>query len=65
MREWKARRGLWLRNLGEVKRELAHERFPRSANEGLSATAALSEIALSLRGGGRRRLRRRRGTPRA
>lgn len=55
---WRARRRLWLRRLGLVKRELEHERYPRSASEGLSAMAALSEIGLSLGGGGRGRVRR-------
>lgn len=63
--KWNAGRRLWLRNLGAVKRELAHERFPRSAGEGLSEMAALSDIALSLHAVGRPRMRWRRGTPRA
>lgn len=65
MPNWAARRRLWLRNLGAVKRELAHERYPRSASEGLSQVAALCEISLRLVGGGRRPAQRRRGTKRA
>ena len=55
---WMAWRRRWLRNLSAVKRELAHERFPRSAGEGLWEVAALSEIGLSLLERGRRPARR-------
>lgn len=54
---WTAWRRRWLRDLGAVKRELAHERFPRSAGQGLGQVAALSEMGLSLLG--RRRPARR------
>ena len=61
---WRAWRQVWLRNLVQVKRELEQERYPRSGDEGLSQVAALSEMALSLGGGGRRG-RRSSGTTRA